>query len=63
MMGDQTDGTLIVAAAKAGFERTELEEHYSCRSKVLFTSERRRMTTVNWIPEEEQRAFLMGLKE
>jgi len=46
MMGDPTDGTLVVAAAKAGFERTELE-HYPCISEVLFTSERKRVTTVN----------------
>jgi len=63
IMGDPTEGSLIVAAAKAGLERAELEKMYPRVWEGPFTSERKRMTTVHLTPEEEQIAFVKGAPE
>jgi len=63
IMGDPTEGALIVAAAKAGFEQTKLEEQYTRIGEVPFTSERKRMTTVHLTPDGEQIAFMKGAPE
>jgi Ca2+-transporting ATPase len=61
--GDPTEGALIVAAAKAGLERAELEKIYPRVSEVPFTSERKRMTTVHSTLEGEQFVFMKGAPE
>ena len=63
IMGDPTEGSLIVAAAKAGLERAELEKMYPRVWEGPFTSERKRMTTVHLAPEKEQIAFVKGAPE
>lgn len=63
IMGDPTEGSLIVAAAKAGFEQKELESQYPRKNEVPFTSERKRMTTVHSTPEGEQVAYMKGAPE
>ncbi len=45
--GDPTEGALIVAAAKAGFNADELNRHEPRVNEIPFTSERRRMTTLH----------------
>ncbi len=45
--GDPTEGALVVAAAKAGLDKEDLEETYSRVFEVPFSSERKRMTTVH----------------
>lgn len=45
--GDPTEGALIVAAAKAGLEKTELDTRYPRVHEVPFTSETKRMTTLH----------------
>jgi P-type Ca2+ transporter type 2C len=43
--GDPTEGALVVAAAKAGLHREELDSAYPRVHEIPFTSESRRMTT------------------
>jgi Ca2+-transporting ATPase len=63
IVGDPTEGALIVSAAKAGFLQEDLERDYSRKHEVPFTSERKRMTTVNLTPEGELIAFSKGAPE
>jgi Ca2+-transporting ATPase len=45
--GDPTEGAMIVAAAKAGLDKTELNSQYPRRNEIPFTSESKRMTTLH----------------
>lgn len=45
--GDPTEGALIVAAAKAGLEKTELDGESPRVDEIPFTSESKRMTTLH----------------
>jgi len=63
VMGDPTEGALIVSAAKATLERTELEKKYPRIGEVPFTSERKRMTTIHQTREGELLAFTKGAPE
>ena len=45
--GDPTEGALVVAAAKAGLERAELEARFPRVNEIPFTSESKRMTTLH----------------
>lgn len=48
-IGDPTEGALLVAAAKAGIIKSQLEQDWPRVSEAAFTSERKRMTTVHRI--------------
>jgi Ca2+-transporting ATPase len=61
--GDPTEGSLVVAAAKAGFTQKILAERYPRISEVPFTSERKRMTTIHLTPEKGKIAFMKGAPE
>ena len=50
--GDPTEGALVVAAAKAGMKKTELDAAYPRINEIPFTSETKRMTTLNSGPEK-----------
>ena len=49
--GDPTEGALIVAAAKAGLHKVELTTHFPRVNEIPFTSETKRMTTLNRTPQ------------
>lgn len=49
--GDPTEGALIVAAAKAGLSKAELEYQFPRVNEIPFTSETKRMTTLHTTPE------------
>jgi Ca2+-transporting ATPase len=46
VVGDPTDGAIVVAAAKAGARKNDLEGAYPRLAEVPFDSERKRMSTV-----------------
>ncbi|MDW7992538.1 MAG: cation-translocating P-type ATPase [Anaerolineae bacterium] len=45
--GDPTEGALVVAAAKAGLHKPDLEQMYPRIGEIPFTSETKRMTTLH----------------
>ena len=47
IVGDPTEGAILVAAAKAGGLSTELAKAYPREGEIPFDSERKRMITVN----------------
>jgi Ca2+-transporting ATPase len=49
--GDPTEGALIVAAAKAGLKKAELESQLPRINEIPFTSETKRMTTLHHGPQ------------
>jgi len=60
--GDPTEGALIVAAAKAGLWKEELDKENPRISEVPFSSERKRMTTVH-LASKKKMAFMKGAPE
>lgn len=48
-IGDPTEGALLIAAAKTGLWKSELDERWPRVAEVPFTSERKRMTTVHQV--------------
>jgi len=63
VLGDTTEGALIVAAAKAGMAKAELEKDYPRLQEVPFTSERKRMTTVHETPDGQVFSYVKGAVE
>ncbi|MDH5449524.1 MAG: cation-translocating P-type ATPase [Candidatus Bathyarchaeota archaeon] len=63
ILGDTTEGALIVAAAKAGMTKKDLEAKYPRVHEVPFTSERKRMTTVHQTSDEKLVAYEKGAPE
>jgi len=52
MVGDPTEGALVVAAAKAGLWRDEVEERLPRVAEIPFDSDRKRMSTVHRSDED-----------
>jgi Ca2+-transporting ATPase len=60
MVGDPTEGALVVAAAKAGLWRDEVEKQLPRVAEIPFDSDRKRMTTIHQQGEAEYIAYVKG---
>ena len=49
--GDPTEGALVVLAAKAGLDKTELDAQFSRVSEIPFSAETKRMITLHETPD------------
>ncbi len=61
--GDPTEGALIVAAAKIGLKKAELEQRFARIDEIPFTSETKRMTTLHRIDDTHTVAYAKGAAE
>jgi Ca2+-transporting ATPase len=60
--GDPTEGALVVAAAKAGLRKMDLDSRFPRTAEIPFTSETKRMTTLHNTPQGVT-AFAKGAPE
>lgn len=65
MVGDPTEGALVVAAAKAGVWRHEAEQSYPRVAEIPFDADRKRMTTIHelrQVAHDDPSPFQPGIK-
>ena len=60
VLGDPTEAALIVAAEKAGLDRTAVERDFPRLGEVPFSSETTRMAAVHGTPEGRSVAYVKG---
>ncbi|MFQ6134676.1 MAG: cation-translocating P-type ATPase, partial [Nitrososphaerales archaeon] len=61
--GDPTEGALTVLALKSGLVQEEVAGRYPRAGEVVFSSERKRMTTVHRTPDGRLLAYMKGAPE
>jgi P-type Ca2+ transporter type 2C len=52
IVGDPTEGALVLAAVRLGLKKEKIEEFYPRTAEVPFDSERKRMTTIHRVPKD-----------
>ena len=57
VVGDTTEGALLVAAQKVGWTRAQLEQDLPRVGELPFSSERKAMTTIHKVKTEDNRAL------
>jgi Ca2+-transporting ATPase len=62
LKGDPTEGAIVVAAAKAGLNKAELDDEFPRIAEIPFTSESKRMTTLHAVGEDRV-AYAKGAPE
>jgi len=60
IIGDPTEGALVVTAAKAGYDKEKLEEDYPRVSEFPFDSDRKQMSTIHQTANGNQIIFVKG---
>ena len=63
ILGDPTEGALIVASAKAGLDRDRLSEEYPRIDEIPFDPKKRYMATFHRTPGGEAEVYLKGAPE
>jgi len=63
ILGDPTEGALIVVAAKADMMQEDMESHFMRVGEVPFSSERKQMTTIHSIQGDKRLAYTKGAVE
>lgn len=63
IVGDPTEGALVVVAAKAGIQQDEASSQFPRLGEIPFSSERKRMTTIHSAPGGERFAYVKGAPE
>lgn len=63
IVGDPTEGALVVAAAKAGFAKADLESRFPRVAEIPFDSSRKRMTTIHQLADGKYLAWVKGAPE